>query len=158
MTCNAHSAGDGQSGASPRFEKNDELNLSYRYNVGLLVTKSIIQSNRILLRAAAGSQSNTEKFSTAENETTTAEAIIGLSFEWFSFRNPKLDLTTTVSAFPSYSENGRVRVGVRVKVAYELVADLDITLNGYLDWDRKPQAASPTTDYGIFTALAYSFN
>ena len=145
-------------GANTKFESSDELNLESRINLGLLATKSIIQSNSVLFYGILGAQSNSEKFSTAEETLTSAEGVISMTFEYFKFRNPDIDFSISASVYPSITEDDRVRANVKGRIAYEIISDLDLSLNGYFDWDSRPAPDSPTNDFGIFTSIGYSFN
>ena len=145
-------------GGNAQFESNDELNLESRINVGLSASKSIIQSNIILFYAFVGLQSNSEKFSTAPETLTSAEAVGSTTFEYFKFRNPDIDLSISASVYPSITEEDRVRANINGRISYEVISDLDLSLNGYFDWDSRPAPGSPKNDYGFFTSIGYSFN
>jgi len=145
-------------GVNTKIESSDELNLDSRINFGLTVTKSIVQSNSVLFYGIFGVQSNSEKFSTADETLQSAEGVVSMTFEFFKFRNPDIDMKISTSVYPSITENDRVRANINGRISYEIVSDLDLSLNGYFDWDSRPAPDAPKNDYGFFTSIGYSFN
>jgi Holliday junction resolvase len=145
-------------GANAGVEASDELNLDSRILFGISASKSIIQNSSVILDGLIGVQTNSEDFSTAEEVTNSAEGVVTVSFEHYKFRDPEIDFTMSASAFPSITESGRIRANINAKLAYEILPDVDIGINGFYDYDSDPPPGSSRNDYGVFTSIGVSFN
>ena len=59
---------------------------------------------------------------------------------------------------PSLTQSGRVRLGAKLRMRFEIVKDFFFELSMYGIHDNKPGAnAKSNSDYGTDTSLGYSF-
>lgn len=146
-------------------EQNDELNLVSRYTGGALGARRFVQTNSHEVRAAIGAAVTSEHFATSDTtvlsaDTTKAnlEGLIGFEWAWFRFDTPKLDIGTSVTAYPSISQLGRVRGDAKARVKYEIFKDFHVGLNVSLTFDSKPPDASAAkTDYQTSITIGWSY-
>jgi hypothetical protein len=148
-----------------RAEQNDELNLVSRYTGGALGARRFIQTNSHEVRTAAGAVVTTERFSstdtTAVNPDTAKvnlEGLVLFEWAWFRFDSPKLDIGTTMTAYPSISQLGRVRGDGKLRVKYEIFKDFFVGLNFTLTFDSKPpDETAAKSDYQSSVTIGWSY-
>ncbi len=80
-------------------------------------------------------------------------------YELFSFDDPEMDITTTLTVLPSLSDWGRIRADLDTRIQYELFKDFfwSITLFDNYDSDPPTSGESERNDFGINTSVGWSF-
>ncbi len=140
------------------FDQNDELGLDLRSSVGGSVGRYRIQSNSMLLSFTGGLQFSRENLTTNVDDIDSFEATFSVSWDWFLFEDPELDLSLEFEVIPSLTEKGRVRSELSTTLSWEIIGNLDWAFSYYGSWDNQPQSVDgATSDYGINTALVYEF-
>jgi hypothetical protein len=138
------------------FEGNSELDLDLRILLGGGIGRYFIQSNHNLLSCYLGLTSNMEWFSYTDSRADNLEGVISVSYEWFRYVSPELDLESSLSAYPSLTEGKRWRIDLDTRFSYEIVKDLTVSLGIYDNYDSAPLGGeSSTNDLGISTALGW---
>ena len=146
------------SGALIGLDRNDELGLDLRTSVGIGGGRYLRQTNSSLLSLGGGLQLSRENVATGISDEDTVEAVIAVSWDWFRYDSPELDLSTTLQIIPNLTESGRVRGEFDVSLKWEIVSDLFWELSLYDSYDSDPVVdGAEKNDYGVATSLGYSF-
>jgi hypothetical protein len=139
-------------------EQNDELNLDYRALIGGAFGRFFIQDNKHFLGTYIGLSATRERYSDSEDIGYNAEGLLNIQYEAFRFDTPKLDFITSLSAFPSLTTRGRVRMNFSARLSYEIFKDFHITLDGKYNYDSKPPGGEARKhDYSIDTGISWKF-
>jgi len=137
-------------------EQNSEMKLDYRALIGGALGRFLIQDNQHLLVGYVGLSGTREKYSDKEDIGYNVEGLLNIQYETFKFDTPKLDFTTSLSIFPSFTTKGRVRTNLTARLSYEIFKDFYITLDGKYDYDTKPPGGRKH-DYNIDTGISWNF-
>ena len=139
-------------------QRNDELRLKRRLQLGLSGGFSPLKSNRNVLTFSVGAAVNSEQSTDSSSTTESAEAIIAGKYALFKYDSPKADLTTSIYFYPSLTEKERYRLEYDLKARFELVKDFFIDVSFYTSYDSKPTSGgAAASDYGIVTSLSWSY-
>jgi hypothetical protein len=105
-----------------------------------------------------GAQANRERTIEEGLQSTNIELFAGVSYKWFRYRQPKLDITSGFNIFPSMTTWGRVRMEYDLAAKIEIIKDVFFGLTLYDNFDNNSSSSSTTkNDWGIITSLGYSF-
>jgi len=141
------------------FEQNDALALDYRLSSAFGGGRRFFTHPNRRIRLFGGLQLNEEKFDGGDSEASLESVFVG-TFDWFQFGEPELDLSTTLSVFPSLSDFGRVRAQLDISLKWEIFKDFYWALSVFDDYDSDPQSqnadSSTTNDYGVMTSIGWS--
>jgi hypothetical protein len=140
------------------YDRNDELDLSGRARLVGFGTRMMAQSNHIEFLASGGIVLTRERYFTTDSTTTGFEGLLGAAFRAFRYDHPKLDVSLTSQAYPSFVTEGRVRLQSDLRVSYELWKDFMLTGTLFDTYDSKPPAEDiPKNDYGTTLAISWTF-
>ncbi|MFB3067787.1 MAG: DUF481 domain-containing protein [Acidobacteriota bacterium] len=144
------------------FTQNQELNLDLRSSFGGDLGRHVIQNNRSLLTVRAGAVFSKEQFAPTEFEPmgenrNNIEATGTLAWELFSFQDPEIDITTTLTVLPSLSNWGRIRADFDTRIQFELFKDFSWSATLFDNYDSRPPEGNETNDFGITTSVGWSF-
>jgi hypothetical protein len=109
---------------------------------------------------SAGLTTNRELYVTALDPRFSVEALVNLSYDFFIHGDLGTDIITSLTLFPSLTEDDRYRAEFNGKYRQEIVTDLFVSLSGWYSFDsRAPgdQATIRQEDYGVVTSLGWSF-
>lgn len=141
-------------GAFTQFEQNQQLDLDLRFLLGAIGGRDFLQSNRVEWNWLVGILSNREEYATLD-ATTSAEALVGTRFSWFTFGDWENDLSSSLLVYPSLSESGRVRTDFDISYRQDLFGDLYFRLSFYHLYDSEPPPGASDIDYGTSIALGW---
>jgi len=159
------------------FESNDELRLNLRTSIGTGLGRFLIQTNTSELGLMAGLVGTNEDVdSVIETLPSTTkqnlEGLLAIDYSRYIFDDPSLDLSTTLVAYPSITESGRIRTQFDLNLRWEIINDLYLDLSYYNTYDSDPQSDNFSDlgpiidpllrplekhDYGVVTSLGWSF-
>ncbi len=144
-----------------QFESNDALALDHRVTAAAVGGRTFYPSANQRLRTFGGLGVNAERFEGNDTQTSL-ESLVGGTIDWFDFGESELDLSTTLTLFPSITEAGRVRGSLDVSLRWELFEDLFWQLTLFDDYDSRPEGhpgdEDPSNnDYGVTTGLGWSW-
>jgi len=139
------------------FLTSEELNLDLRSMFGGGVTKELIRTNRAILTVLGGTALNRERYST-ESVRDSMEGLSSINFQTFRFDKPEFDITTTLSAIPSFSDWGRTRLEFDASVRFKLFRDLYWSGSLFDNYDSSPPEGNRKNDFGVQTTFGWSFN
>jgi len=138
-----------------QFQQNEELSLDLRALVGAGVERRMVQSNRTVLAAIGGAASTNEQYSGEEAENV-AEAVAGLTWDWFTFDGRSTNLDVSLVSY--YAMNRpRVRLELNTSFKSDIVGDLFWSINLFESYNSDPPASQKTSDFGISATLGWSF-
>lgn len=141
-------------GAFAQLEQNQQLDLDLRFLLGAMGGRDFLQSNRVEWNWLAGVLGNREEYTGLE-ATTSAEALLGTRFSWFTFGNFENDLTSSLLVYPSLTESGRVRVDFDISYRQDLFGDLYLRFSFYDQYDSEPPPGANDNDYGTSIAVGW---
>jgi len=141
------------------FTQNQELGLDLRSVFGGDLGRHLIQNNRSLLTLRGGAVITRERFTGSDPGRSNIEGTGTIVYELFSFDDPEMDITTTLTVLPSLSDWGRIRADLDTRIQYELFKDFfwSITLFDNYDSDPPTSGESERNDFGINTSVGWSF-
>lgn len=141
-------------GAFTQLEQNQQLDLDLRLLIGAVGGRDILQSNRVEWNWLAGVLGNREEYAGLD-ASTSAEALVGTRFSWFTFGDWENDLTSSLLVYPSLSESGRVRIDFDLSYRQDLFGDLYLRFSFYDQYDSDPPPGAAGNDYGTSVALGW---
>ena len=97
-------------GYKGQYQQNTEMNLDYRFQIGLGAGYDIVHTNPIRFYAIAGLLANREKPMDSISSSTNFEGIASMSFIWLQYRHPKINISTNINFIPSFTVSGRYRL------------------------------------------------
>jgi hypothetical protein len=137
-------------------QQDESLGLDVRSVVGATGGRYVIQRSSTVLGLFAGIAYTHEQFESEEPDNS-AEALLGLQWDWFTLRNNDTDVSTTLLTYYNVSGRARVRVDLTVSYKQKIVKDLHWSLNGFENYDGAPPAGQKSNDSGVTLALGWSF-
>ena len=157
-------------GGNISLNRNDELGIDLRTSVGGSGGRIVGQSDHSSLILEGGLMFTREDLADSEVDQDTIEATGTLTWDWFRFDSPELDLSTSLQVIPNLTDTGRVRGELDVKLRWEMVEDLFWELSYYHSYDNRPpesikpelpiemqEVENKNNDYGIITSIGYDF-
>lgn len=140
------------------YYKSVELGVQSRYSIGTgignFLFKSTIMNLQIALLASAQKEKDLENI----ESDIVIEYPLGLTYNLFLFKKHTLQLSFDNYVYTIPSQNWEFRYDQSFSIRYEIIKDLYLTLETYLNYDSSPsETASSTTDYGITTGLSIRF-
>ena len=144
--------------ASVQYQRNLELSVSRRY-LGLAGAgnRLFIKKNWRLL-AVTGITLSQEKSLEGVNSGLLYEVPVMIQFNYYQFRNPDIQISSTQTVYFGISEKGRVRFNGNTSFAWQLIRYFYLNFSPYTNFDSQPPAGSGSTfDFGIIFGLSYKF-
>ena len=139
------------------FTQNQELDLDLRSVLGGDLGRHVIQNNRSLLTVRGGAVFTRERFTGSDPGRSNIEGSWTIEYELFSFQDPEMDITTTLTILPSLTDWGRVRADLDTRIQYELFTDFFWGVTLFDNYDSRPPQGTETNDFGINTSVGWSF-
>ena len=88
----------------------------------------------------------------------SVEGMASLNAELFTYDFPKVGVSMVLSAFPSLSDLGRIRLAFNSELSYEFFRDFTWKVILFDDFDSDPQTEdTEKNDFGISTSIGYTF-
>ena len=139
------------------LESNPDLGFDLRATAALAVGRYLVRTNNGWIRFGGGGAVGREL--SVEGETRTNVDALGLlNGSFFAYRFPKMNVDSTVLAFPSIKGDGRFRLEANVKFKRELFKDVYFSVSAYDSYDNKPQSEEASTnDVGYTLSFGWSF-
>lgn len=136
------------------FLQNDEQKLQLRTATKAGVGKFIVHSNNAYFGVAAGGVWNNEKFTDEElTDRNSTEVFVGTELNIFNMGD--LNLLTSLTAYPSITETGRVRADFKFDLKYDLPLDFYISLGYTHNYDNQPVEGAVKNDYVFQTSVGW---
>jgi len=139
------------------WEQNTELGIENRASSNARIGFTPIDNSANLLDISAGLVLNRE-FDSEENATNNTEGIINVTYDFFLFTKPDIDLTTSLVVFPSFTVKRRLRSDFNFRMRWKVFSNFTLNFKYYFTYDNKPPTVGALTfDYGINTSIGYTF-
>ena len=136
---------------------NQELGLDLRFLAGAAIGREAIQTNRTVLRGAAGLAIN-EEWAVDGATEEEIEALLAGTYSFFTFDYPNTRIDIELTVFRGLSKEGAVRLEADISIRRELVKDFYISLSAYESYDDDPIVeTAATNDWGFTTSIGWSF-
>ena len=140
------------------FERNDELGLDLRTSIGGGGGRILHQSNNGSLSLIGGLLLSRERVDAAVADEDYLEAFATLTWDWFRYDTPELDLTTSLQIIPNLTDSGEVRGEFEIEFKWEIVEDLFWSLAIADSYDSKAElAGGENNDYSVITSIGWDF-
>ncbi len=140
------------------LDRNDELGIDLRTSVGGGGGRILKRTNRSSLVLEGGLLATRENLSGGVSDEDTLEAFATMTWDWFRYDSPELDLSTSLQVIPNLTDTGRVRGELDISLKWEMIEDLFWELSLYDSYDSRPATAgAEKNDYGIISSLGYDF-
>ncbi len=145
-------------GFGGKYQKNTELDLDYRVQIGLGAGYDIVHTNPVRLYIMAGLLLNREKPTDSVSFSNNAEGLVSMKFTWLQHRHPKINISTDISLFPSLTISQRLRLEYSLSVKYEIFRDFFLGVSFYDDYDSKPAGGGTAlNDWSAVFTIGYTF-
>ena len=139
-------------------DRNDELGIDLRTSIGSGGGRIVRQTNHSAMAMEGGLMVSHENLAGSESDQDTLEAYVNLTWDWFRYDTPELDLSTSLEIIPNLTDSGRVRGELDVSLKWEIINDLFWEISVYDSYDSEPVVVgAEQNDYGIVTSLGYDF-
>lgn len=132
---------------------NTEQLLDLRTSNMVGVGKYVVHTNKTYLGFSTGVNFNNEIFTGDESATQSGEAFLGAQYNIFDIGD--LDLLSTLVAYPSLTEKGRLRTDFKFDFRYELKFDLYFKIGTTINYDNQPTEGASELDYIFQTTVGW---
>jgi len=140
-----------------KVEHNLELQLDRRFSLQSGPGYVISKTNRSEIMLDGGFSYTRERYFEKES-VNNAEAVAGITAQFFKLYSPKVDVTIKYVFLPNLTTSGRVRSELDTKLRLEVFRDFFVTFSFYDSYDSKPPSETATKhDYGFVTGISWSF-
>ncbi len=138
-------------------QRNTELGLNWRVDLGGGGGRLLVSSNRSLLFMGAGLAVTRESPLDGE-PTSSLEGLIATQWHVFSYDFPKTNLQFSFMLYPSFTEWGTVRGDANLSLSRELWHDFTIGLQVYDSFNNHPVSeGAAKNDWGATLSLGWTF-
>jgi len=155
-------------GSFIRFERNDELGLDLRSSIGAIGGRILRQSDNSSLSLTGGLLVSREDTVVPDSDIAPQsedhviddylEASVNLTWDWFRYDTPELDLMTTLQIFPNLTDSGEYRGEFEIELKWEIIEDFFWSLSISDTYDSKvPELEGEKNDYSIITSVGWDF-
>jgi hypothetical protein len=142
--------------ASTNWLSNTEQQLRLRTTAKLGFGKYVVHTNQLYWGFSVGANYNQEDYSPPElDDRTSWEGYAGTELNLFNVGD--LNLQTSLLAYPSFTESGRIRSDFNFNVSYDLPLDFYVKAGFTLNYDNQPAEGSPKADYVLKTGFGWSW-
>jgi putative salt-induced outer membrane protein YdiY len=136
------------------FETSDEQQLDLRATIGGGVGTLLVATQRMDLGLSAGVSYVNERFMKSDLGTVNSAEAFG-RVEYNAFDIGDVSFFTEVSAYPSLTQEGRVRTKFKADLKWELPMSLTFKLGFTHNYDTKPPNAATKSDYVFSTTVGW---
>ncbi len=140
---------------SADWERNDELDLESRFQLGAQGIYTLIENQALELRAGGGLVNNTEDY-VGSDVQTTAEVILGAGVDIFDLGD--VDVYTRLQTYTNLDED-RYRLSLDGRISWEVIDDFFLGFTVKENYDtRPPSAASEKRDFRYGFTIGWSWS
>jgi hypothetical protein len=145
------------SGAA-QYQRNLELSISRRYLFMLGIGNKLIIKKNMRLLATTGMTFSQEKSIEGVSSGLLFELPVMFQFNFYQFRDPDIQISSTQTIYFGIAQNGRVRYDGSTNFSWQLIRYFYLNLSPYTNFDSQPPAGSGSNfDFGIVFGLSYKF-
>ena len=140
-----------------KYQRNLELSLSRRYQELIGGGNKLVVGKHWQVLAISGITFNEEKTTFGEVSDLLLEVPVTLSFKYFRYRNPNLQITSGNSVYFGLSQKGRIRYDTNTNISWELVRYFALDFTPYASYDNQPPQNGNKFDFGVAISISYRF-
>lgn len=144
--------------AGLQYQRNLELSIARRY-LGLAgAGNQLFIKKNWRLQALTGISISGEKSIEDVPSGLLYEIPVMFQFNFYQFRHPDIQISSTQAAYFSLSQPGRVRYDGNTSFSWQIIRYFYLNLSPYMSFDSKPPAGNNSTfDYGVVFGISYKF-
>ncbi len=145
--------------AGAEFLQSSAQGINLQTSLGGGFGRFVKDTNSVRLAFTAGTALQHTKYEPSSGVQSVPNAFAGMlntDLHLFRFKRTAFDITASV--LPAMTEAGRVRAYVNSGYKIQAVTNLWFKLSFYGNWDNRPPANFPGSDYGASSSISYSFN
>lgn len=141
-----------------QYQRNIELSIARRYQEMLGGGMKFFVRENWQLQGLSGLAVNQEKSTDdGASSVVTFEIPVMMRFNFFKFRHPDIQITTSQALYFSLTDKGRVRFDGNTSFSWQLIRYFYLKINPYTNYDSKPPAGSSNFDFGTTVGISYKF-
>lgn len=139
--------------------QNTELGLDLRLKGTLGILGDLVYTNNQRFYAVVGLAPNLEVATDDSEKTVNLEGVLSLSYQFYQYTFPQMNVTTKLDLYPSLNISERYRVDYNLDANIEIFNNFYVGGTFYYSFDSKPAAqAAENEDFGFTTTVGYSFH
>lgn len=139
------------------FLQNSEQMLDLRTTSKLGLGYYVVRTNSLFLQGVAGLANANEQY--GGDEPFTENSFEGLAgFEFDAYDIGDFSFRAKITAFPSFTNSGRVRVNSDISLKWDLPLDFYIKSSVVHNFDSEPLSDVPKVDYIFQTSIGWEWN
>ncbi len=141
------------------FTRSSELGIDLRAEIGWVMGRTFVQSNRSRLSAAAGLTVSRETPIGEEPSDYFLSAAIKGRYHFFLYNYPKTDISVDLSILPGITDWPRVRVNFNGSLKREIITDFTVNFSIFDSYDSDPPGGelAANHDFGIILSVGWTF-
>jgi hypothetical protein len=140
------------------LRQSSEQNIAQQTNLGGGIGRYLKNTNRATISLMGGLDWQNTNYSNSVIQQGSQKIAGGLIVGKMSiFRFDKTNLTLTGTALPALNQPGRVYFDTDVSYYLKFFSDFTWNVTFYGNWDTRPPATLPGSDYGISSGLGWTF-
>jgi len=141
------------------FTRSSELGIDLRSEVGWVMGRTFVQTNRSRLFAAVGPTVSRETPIGGEPSDHFVSAVIQGGYHFFLYNYPKTDISVDLSVSPGITDWPRLRVDFNGSLKREIITDFTVNLSIFDSYDSKPAGGEEAAnhDFGIILSVGWTF-
>jgi hypothetical protein len=144
-------------GAGGSFENNESLGIVLRSQVGGMVGRRLVNTNRAQLQLAGGLVVNNEEGVDVPN-TQNLEGLASFRSSFFTYDGSKTNFSARLDYYPSFSSWGRQRLQFDCSLSQTLWKDFAFSINVFDTFDSAPPDPNAArNDAGIVTSIGWTY-
>jgi putative salt-induced outer membrane protein YdiY len=138
------------------FQQNEELSLDLRSVVGGGFVRFLKQSNKTDVHVQMGVAFTHELYA-GEAGQSVAEAVGGVSWDWFTFDGRSTNLDFGVLTFFALESNSRFRLELNAGFKSDIVGDLYWSIDIVESYNSDPPESQKKSDFAVSASLGWKF-
>ncbi len=138
------------------WERNDELGILSRFQVGAAFGRYLVQTNRNQFSIKGGLVESRETYVGDTESETKTEGLLELRYLHRRLA-PEASASLVSTIYPTLNDFSTFRAETDLTFRREFIDDLFFDFSIYHSYLSEPPPDSASTDYGVTTSLGYSF-
>lgn len=135
------------------YYSNDDQQLKLRSTHNLSLGQYLIHTNKVYLNYSVGIANTNENYIGDLPTTNNFEGTIKIEYNMFDLGD--LNMFTNFTAYPSFTDWGRIRLQNKVSIKYDLPRDFYIKTSLDYSYDNKPVEGASADDYVFTTGIGW---
>jgi putative salt-induced outer membrane protein YdiY len=145
-------------GAIGELLNSRQQDLTLRATAGGGLGRILVRTDRTALGLLSGVLYSREHYSgdsSSEPRANNVEALFRLKYEMYRFKT--VDVNAALYAYPSLTDQGRIRMGLESALKIELFRNCYWKFSLYENFDSRPPVNAPRNDFGTGASIGWTF-